>query len=83
MYARVSEHSGGRRQWAKGGQRKIHEHDVRALALSLDKKLYSGGIDGYLALSSYPPRVLIKFPPLLKVVFFSLMTRIKGNEGST
>ncbi|KAK6644494.1 hypothetical protein RUM43_000761 [Polyplax serrata] len=66
IYGKVAEHSGGRRKWAKGGQRKIHEHDVRALAISSDKKLFTGGIDGYLALSSYPPKVLIKFPPLLK-----------------
>ena len=71
IYGKVSDYSGGRRKWAKGGQRKIHEHDVRALAISSDKKLYSGGIDGYLALSSYPPKVLIKFPPLLKVIIIN------------
>lgn len=68
-YGKVVDTVGGRRQWAKGGQRKIHEHDVRALALTSDNKLFSGGVDGYLVLSSFPPKVLVKYPPLLKVWF--------------
>lgn len=67
MYGRVIENLGGRRKWAKSGQRRVHDHDVRALALSSDNKLYSGGVDGYLALTSYPPKLLIKYPPVLKV----------------
>ncbi|XP_077300413.1 UTP4 small subunit processome component l(3)72Dn isoform X3 [Arctopsyche grandis] len=28
-------------------------------------KLFTGGIDGYLAMSSFPPKLLIKYPPIL------------------
>lgn len=52
-------------KWVKSVQRKIHDHDVRNLVL-LDDKLYSAGIDGYLSCSYYPPRTLIKYPPLLQ-----------------
>lgn len=55
----------GRSKWVKSVQRRIHDHDVRALALA-DGKLLSGGVDSYLAISSYPPRQLVKYPPLLQ-----------------
>ncbi|KDR20318.1 U3 small nucleolar RNA-associated protein 4 homolog [Zootermopsis nevadensis] len=55
----------GRSKWVKSVQRRIHDHDVRALALA-DGKLLSAGVDSYLAISSYPPRQLVKYPPLLQ-----------------
>ncbi|XP_060535063.1 U3 small nucleolar RNA-associated protein 4 homolog [Cylas formicarius] len=51
-------------KWVKSVHRKIHEHDVRAMAL-LGKKLYTGGMDSYLTCSYHPPKTLIKFPPLI------------------
>nr|XP_053634007.1 U3 small nucleolar RNA-associated protein 4 homolog [Cherax quadricarinatus] len=55
----------GRKEcWVKSIQRSIHTHDVRALALNSDDKIYSGGVDTILALSYYPPKTVIKFPAL-------------------
>ncbi|KRT78993.1 WD40 domain-containing protein, partial [Oryctes borbonicus] len=50
-------------KWVKSIQRKVHDHDVRALLL-LNKKLYSGGIDGYLTCSYHPPKTIIRYPPI-------------------
>lgn len=50
------------RKWVKNTERKIHDHDVRALVL-VEDKMYSGGVDGYLACSYYPPKTLLKYPP--------------------
>lgn len=49
----------------KSIQRKIHDHDVRAMAW-YQGRLYSGGIDSYLVCSYHPPKSLIKFPPALQ-----------------
>ncbi|XP_049860370.1 U3 small nucleolar RNA-associated protein 4 homolog [Schistocerca gregaria] len=57
---------GRKSRWVKSVQRRIHDHDVRALALDENGHLFSGGLDGYLAISSYPPKVLVKYPPLLQ-----------------
>ena len=57
--------SKGRTQWMRGTERRLHVHDVRAL-VEANGKLYSAGVDGYLAQSSYPPKFLIKYPPLLQ-----------------
>lgn len=54
----------GTKKWVKSTQRKIHDHDVRNL-LVINDKLYSGGVDGYLA-CSYHPRTLVRYPPLLQ-----------------
>lgn len=64
-FAKVTLKSGGRPQWVKGIERRLHAHDVRAL-VEAGGKLYSAGVDGYLAVSSYPPKLLIKYPPFLK-----------------
>lgn len=56
---------GENQKWVKSIQRKVHDHDVRALSLVGDK-VYSGGVDGYLALSYYPPKTLLKHPPFLQ-----------------
>ncbi|KAB0796828.1 hypothetical protein PPYR_10889 [Photinus pyralis] len=55
----------GNYKWVKSVQRKVHEHDVRALVLH-EGKLYSGGLDGYLACSYCPPKTLLKYPPILQ-----------------
>ncbi|GLG93835.1 U3 small nucleolar RNA-associated protein 4-like protein [Gryllus bimaculatus] len=52
-------------RWTKTYQRRIHEHDVRALAVS-GPRLLSGGVDGYLAVSSAYPKTCFKYPPLLQ-----------------
>ncbi|XP_072947346.1 U3 small nucleolar RNA-associated protein 4 homolog [Epargyreus clarus] len=51
-------------QWVKNVQRNIHEHDVRALVLH-GNKLISVGIDGYLVMSSYPPKWVMRIPPMI------------------
>ncbi|KAJ0178260.1 hypothetical protein K1T71_006083 [Dendrolimus kikuchii] len=51
-------------QWVKHVQRNIHEHDVRGLIIN-DEQLISVGIDGYLTLSSYPPKWVMRLPPIL------------------
>lgn len=55
----------GHQKWVKSIQRKIHDHDVRALVV-IENKVYSGGVDGYLACSYYPPKTLLKYPPFLQ-----------------
>lgn len=52
-------------KWIRSIQRKVHDHDVRALALCKNR-VYSGGIDSYLACSYYPPKTLLKYPHLMK-----------------
>ncbi|XP_038206289.1 U3 small nucleolar RNA-associated protein 4 homolog [Zerene cesonia] len=51
-------------QWVKNIQRNIHEHDVRALVVS-GERLISVGADGYLTLSSYPPKKVMRIPPMI------------------
>ncbi|XP_014474732.1 PREDICTED: cirhin [Dinoponera quadriceps] len=65
-FCKVSLKSSGKFQWVRGIERRLHVHDVRALVES-NGKLYSAGVDGYLAVSSYPPKNLVKYPPLLQV----------------
>lgn len=64
-FSKVTLKSCARPQWVKGIERRLHVHDVRAL-VEADGKLYSAGVDGYLAQSTYPPKLLIKYPPLLQ-----------------
>lgn len=64
-FCKVMPKSSGKSQWVKGIERKLHVHDVRAL-VEYNGKLYSAGVDGYLAVSSYPPKNLVKYPPLLQ-----------------
>lgn len=64
-FSKVIVKSSGRAQWVRGIERRLHVHDVRAL-VEADGKLYSAGVDGYLAQSSYPPKILVKYPPLLQ-----------------
>ncbi|XP_014231518.1 U3 small nucleolar RNA-associated protein 4 homolog [Trichogramma pretiosum] len=64
-FQKVTTKSLGKAQWVRGIERRVHIHDVRALTI-IDNKLYSGGVDGYLGQSSYPPKTLVKHPPLLQ-----------------
>lgn len=64
-FCKVFHKSSGKFQWVKGIERRLHIHDVRAL-VEANGKLYSAGVDGYLAVSSYPPKNLVKYPPLLQ-----------------
>ncbi|XP_008557301.1 U3 small nucleolar RNA-associated protein 4 homolog [Microplitis demolitor] len=66
-FSKVTKTAGGKgtASWVKGIERRLHMHDVRAL-VEADGKLYSAGVDGYLAQSSYPPKMLAKYPPLLQ-----------------
>ncbi|KAI4486585.1 hypothetical protein M0804_005955 [Polistes exclamans] len=64
-FCKVTLKSSGKSHWVKGIERRLHSHDVRAL-VDADGKLYSAGVDGYLSQSSYPPKVLVKYPPLLQ-----------------
>ncbi|XP_012266605.2 U3 small nucleolar RNA-associated protein 4 homolog [Athalia rosae] len=52
-------------KWVKGIERRLHEHDVRAL-VEANGKLYSAGVDGHLVMSSYPPKTVVKYPPFLQ-----------------
>lgn len=63
-YVRVS-HKNDQNKWMKSIERKVHDHDVRSLIL-FDNKVFSGGVDGYLACSYFPPKTLLKYPPLLQ-----------------
>lgn len=52
-------------KWVKSIQRRIHEHDIRAMIYHKNK-LYSAGIDSYLACSFHPPKTLVKYPPVMQ-----------------
>ncbi|XP_046433758.1 U3 small nucleolar RNA-associated protein 4 homolog [Neodiprion fabricii] len=73
-YSKITIKSSGR--WVKGIERRLHEHDVRALVES-NGKLYSAGVDGHLVQSTYPPKTMIKYPPILQspCVLISEMSR--------
>ncbi|CAH0398773.1 unnamed protein product [Chilo suppressalis] len=63
-------------QWVKNVQRHIHEHDVRCLVLNGDR-LVSVGADGYLTLSSYPPKWVMRVPPMIPAPRSSISARKK------
>ncbi|XP_050534508.1 U3 small nucleolar RNA-associated protein 4 homolog isoform X2 [Daktulosphaira vitifoliae] len=51
-------------KWVRSVNLSAHRVEVKSL-IHFKGKLYSGGIDGYLAVSSYPPKLLVKYPPLM------------------
>ncbi|KAF7270743.1 hypothetical protein GWI33_016325 [Rhynchophorus ferrugineus] len=63
-------------KWVKSIQRKIHEHDVRALVFHKNK-LYSAGMDSYLACSYNPPKTLIKYAPVMQVPCVQLASKAR------
>ncbi|XP_063237651.1 U3 small nucleolar RNA-associated protein 4 homolog isoform X1 [Bacillus rossius redtenbacheri] len=64
-FSRVLLKDRGRSQWVRSVERRVHIHDVRAMVCA-GKCLFSAGVDGYLAVSSYPPKVMHKYPPTLQ-----------------
>ncbi|XP_075979047.1 UTP4 small subunit processome component l(3)72Dn [Anticarsia gemmatalis] len=63
-------------QWVKNVQRNIHEHDVRGLIIH-GEKLISVGVDGYLTFSSYPPKWVMRVPPMISAPRSSVCGRKK------
>ena len=57
-------------RWVKFLQRRVHDHDVKALVCAQDS-IYSGGVDGYLGLSSASKTQskIVKYGPFLQVSF--------------
>ncbi|XP_050429203.1 U3 small nucleolar RNA-associated protein 4 homolog [Adelges cooleyi] len=51
-------------KWIRSVQLVAHRVEVKSL-IHFKGNLYSGGIDGYLCVSSYPPKLLVKYPPLI------------------
>jgi len=63
MHFQVIQKSDGRNKWVKSLHRVISTHDVRSL-VSVGDRLYSGGVDTYLQVSTYPGRNVDRFPYL-------------------
>ncbi|CAB3251694.1 unnamed protein product [Arctia plantaginis] len=63
-------------QWVKNVQRNIHEHDVRGLIIH-GEKLISVGVDGYLTFSSYPPKWVMRIPPMISAPRSAVCTEKK------
>lgn len=64
MHFQVIVKGDGRRKWVKSLHRVISTHDVRSV-VSIGDTLYSGGVDSYLSVSSYPThRTTVKVPNL-------------------
>jgi len=63
MHFQVIQKSDGRNKWVKSLHRVISTHDVRSL-VSMGDRLYSGGVDTYLQVSTYPGRHVDRFPYL-------------------
>ncbi|XP_064106148.1 U3 small nucleolar RNA-associated protein 4 homolog [Macrobrachium nipponense] len=64
--------AGKKSRWVASVKLKLHSHDIRALALSKDKKLYSGGVDTILGVSWYPPKTVLKIPTPLYPGYISV-----------
>jgi len=64
MHFQVILKGDGRRKWVKSLHRVISTHDVRSV-VCVGNTLYSGGVDSYLSVSSYPThRTTVKVPHL-------------------
>jgi len=63
MHFQVIRKGDGRRKWVKSLHRVISSHDVRCV-LAVGERLFSGGVDTYLQVSSYPARSFVKLPGL-------------------
>ncbi|XP_055606900.1 U3 small nucleolar RNA-associated protein 4 homolog [Uranotaenia lowii] len=66
IYQRVEVSKGGEKikSFVRSLTRKCHTHDVKAMTM-FDQKLISGGTEGTLAISSFPPLVVDKYMPYL------------------
>lgn len=63
---------GKKARWIPTVKFRMHTHDIRALALSRKDKLYSGGVDTILAVTSYPPKTVTKIPTPLYPGYISV-----------
>ncbi|VDO94619.1 unnamed protein product [Soboliphyme baturini] len=54
-------------RYAESIRRNLHSHDVKDLTMA-GKWLLSGGVDTFLAMSCYPPKTVLHFPPFRKDV---------------
>ncbi|CAL8070237.1 unnamed protein product [Orchesella dallaii] len=55
-------------RWVKSHPRVMHTNDVMTLE-TVGNKLFSGGLDGDFIMSSFPPKVVTKIPPIPKQQF--------------
>uniref|UniRef100_A0A1I8PX43 Uncharacterized protein n=1 Tax=Stomoxys calcitrans TaxID=35570 RepID=A0A1I8PX43_STOCA len=62
-------------RWIKFLQRRVHDHDVKALVCAQDN-IYSGGVDGYLGISSATKTksTIVKYGPFLEQPCASIAT---------
>ncbi|EFN63445.1 Cirhin [Camponotus floridanus] len=56
----------GPRLFSTGLQGAVIEYDLLTLGSKYKVMVIGAGVDGYLAVSSYPPKNLVKYPPLLQ-----------------
>lgn len=56
-------------KWADTFRRTLHDHDVRTLCVA-DRWLISGGVDGMIGLSMYPPKRFVHVAPFNPVFSF-------------
>ncbi|XP_026762626.2 U3 small nucleolar RNA-associated protein 4 homolog [Galleria mellonella] len=64
QFIKVKNHKESRGQWVRHVQRHVHEHDVRSLVIDRER-LISVGADGYLTFSKYPPKWVMRIPPMI------------------
>uniref|UniRef100_A0A1Q3F5Y3 Putative u3 small nucleolar rna-associated protein 4 n=1 Tax=Culex tarsalis TaxID=7177 RepID=A0A1Q3F5Y3_CULTA len=67
IYQRVEVTKGNEKvdSFVRTMQRRYHTHDIKTLAM-FHGKLLSGGVDGSLIISSFPPLIVDKYLPLLE-----------------
>lgn len=58
-------------KWVKNVQRRLQDHDVRAL-IHKDDCIYSGGVDGYLICVSLRAKMHVKYPPIMQAPIASV-----------
>ncbi|XP_037034605.1 U3 small nucleolar RNA-associated protein 4 homolog [Bradysia coprophila] len=51
IYAAIEKQDGAPRKWLRNFKRSVHDHDVKALAFVDEKKIISGGVNGYINVS--------------------------------
>jgi U3 small nucleolar RNA-associated protein 4 len=61
----VKKEGGSQKRWVRDIPRNVHQHDVRSM-VSLGSKCISGGIDGHLTVSSFPPKQVNRYGPFLQ-----------------
>ncbi|XP_039285245.1 U3 small nucleolar RNA-associated protein 4 homolog isoform X2 [Nilaparvata lugens] len=51
-------------EWIRSGNFKFHSHDVNAIAVCEDDKIFTGGVDSYLVASKLYPLIFQRYLPL-------------------